>query len=97
MSNDNDKSRDRDSKPDISGEVKKLALTDGLGTGDATSGIERVSTPPPPSVRKARKDKISAKEKRDCEGTFFKNILKILINIQGWAKNLKKNLPIPDH
>ena len=72
MSNDNDKSRDRDSKPDISGEVKKLALTDGLGTGDATSGVaERVSTPPP-SVRKARKDKISAKEKRDCEGTFKK-------------------------
>ena len=50
-----------DSKSDISTEVKKLALTDGetiVENGAIT-----------PTVRKTKKDKISAKEKRDCEGS----------------------------
>ena len=50
-----------DSKSDITAEVKKLALTDG------ETPVENGALTP--TVRKARKDKISAKEKRDCEGT----------------------------
>ena len=47
---------------------------------------DRIGTPPPTgqTVRKAKKDKISAKEKRDCEGT-------IEFNLEDYFQNFIQN------